>query len=61
MLLQEELWVDGKNNVEIEFDQLLSKFSNSAVLVIEKDNDLEVNDQRIEAAILNLKGKSIGL
>ena len=44
--------------MEREFDQLLSKFSDSTLAIIEKDADLENNDQIINEKDLNLKGFS---
>lgn len=51
----EELWLQGKLNVDREFDILLSKFSDSALAIIEKDNDIDDNNQKINAKTLNLK------
>ena len=51
----EDLWLQGKLNVDREFDQLLSKFGDAARVIVERDTDLGSNDQRIDAAALNLK------
>lgn len=50
----EDLWVQGKLNVDREFDQLLSKCSDTARAIIEH-TDIESNDQHIGAKSLNLK------
>lgn len=51
----EDLWVQGKLNVDREFDQLLSKCSDTARAIIERNTDIESNDQQIDAKSLNLK------
>ncbi len=51
----EELWNKGKQNVEREFDQLLNKFCESTLAVIEKDQDIDNNDQLVDAKTLALK------
>jgi len=51
----EELWNKGKQNVEREFDQLLNKFCESTLAVIEKDQDIDNNDQIADAKTLALK------
>lgn len=51
----EDLWVQGKLNVEREFDQLLSKCSDTARAIIDRDTDIKSNDQQIDAKSLNLK------
>jgi hypothetical protein len=37
----EQLWIQGKQNVEREFEQLLNKFSEATLTFIEKDTDNE--------------------
>ena len=47
--------MQGKLNVDREFDQLLSKFTDSTLAIIEKDNDINDNNQKVDAKTLNLK------
>lgn len=51
----EDLWIQGKFNVDREFDQLLSKFSDTTLAIIEKDHDINDNHQKVDAKTLNLK------
>jgi len=56
----EDLWNKGKQNVEREFDQLLNKFCESTLVVIEKDEDIEQNEQIVQVKALNLKESDLG-
>lgn len=51
----EELWLQGRLNVDREFDQLLSKFTDASLAIIEKDSDINDNDQKVDAKTLNFK------
>ena len=44
--IKEELWLQGKSNVEREFDTLLNKFSDN-LFSFEPDNDFNLEDSHI--------------
>jgi hypothetical protein len=52
----EQLWIQGKQNVDREFDQLLNKFTESTLNFMERDSDNTEITIIVDDNHLNFKG-----